>query len=1023
MSISRLYALFIGTALWSILCSFQTPDLVEGLKRWEQAKQQHQVDSLLHYHHQLSDQWETDEQRRSFDSRLLDYVVGNPRLAADQQFQYIQQYAPSTAWYHAYQAHWHQWQDQQDSAHHYWNLLTPDLEDGLPYCYVASRWALLLAERGRFSEATTYLQYATNSALPAKIQQPFYPYYIKTHRLMGQGVRAAQLTREYLQLLEQQPILDSIAIAYAYDQWTSIHLMQQRYYQATLSAGNALNYMADRPGHAYELGRFWYRWSWAHAALEHTASATLLYLQRAEELLLQASNHPQQQEALIEIYDLMANQWIRQPQLDSAQYYLQRVEALQRQTPHQLLQTTITWAHYYEAAGELAQAEQTLQKAVQQTKEEDGATSSRTAQRLLALGQWYQRQQRYANAERALRQAYLAQVLEIPKPSTIGPQTTQVMQVSLALSIGMERMDVMLARYRQSRYALSASAITAQLQLNIALLEAWEKQDARWSPTWSTIVQRLGQQVLDWYWEGQHGGTTTLPIETVFQWAEQVRHTRFLTDLLGRNQCLPGMDTSRIQEWQQYSRELDDYLRIDQMAHIKGDSALLRWTQQQLPRTRKAYASALDATTRRHPRYRRWYHPMGSTIIDLSRIQAQLRIDDAAMIQYVETPEVLYQWVVTPDTLLLRRIVWEEYRSTILKYQQHFTSPRLRQNARSGGFQDYCRTAHELYYRLVYHEVLREQRRWIVVADGLLQTLPFETLLMDIPMDAIHEVKYEQLAYVLQAHQVSYQHSCQHWWDTRTDSAVAPNQAVMAMATSYEQPVEQGTDLYRTWRKLVMNQGFVLPLMDSLDRRFAGDFYTNRYATEYLLKQQSPNHGILHWGLYALVSQHTHGEAALLFMPDRYREDHLLQLDELYGMSLNADILVLTNWWTDYSLQEVRQAWTAWAGGTYYAGSRALMMPLWTQDSSSTIVLDDYYNNLHEGMAKDEALRQAKLTYLKNTKGIAAHPAQWAGYRMLGNYESIEIAAPVAYSWWFVIPIALIGLLGWWSLRALRQRR
>lgn len=1023
MSIHRFYAVLIGLALWSLLCSFQTPNLSETIKRWEWAKQHHQMDSLLYYHNQLSAQWTNDEQGRAFNTRLLSYLVGNSRLDAAQQYQYIQQYAPSKAWLYAYQVHWYQWQGQQDSAQQYWRLLRPDLEEGQPYSYAATHWALLLAEQGRFREAASYLAKATQQTLPPDFQQTLYPYHIKTHRLMGQGVRAAQLTKAYVKALEQQPTLDSIAIAYAYDQWTRIYLMQQRYYQATLSAGKALNYMADRPGHAYQLGRFWYRWSWAHAALDHTASANLLYLQRSEELLLQAADHPQQREALIEVYRLIADQWIRQPELDSAKHYLQRVEALQRQTPHQLVPTTVTWAEYHEAVGDLALAEQALQKAVQQTQQQYGNTSWHTAKRLLALGQWYQRQQRYSNAERTLRQAYLAQSLDLPKPSVMGPQQTAVIDVALALSIGMERMDVMLTRYRQSRYALSASSITAQLQLNIALLKQWNQEGARWSAAWSPMVQRLGQQVLDWYWEGQQAGIATLSMETVFQWAEEVRHTRFLTDLLGRNQCFPGMDTSQVHEWQQYGQEWGTYLRAERMAALTADSLVLGWTEYQLPKTRQAYAHALEASTRRHPRYQQWYHPIVPTTIGLESLQEQLRIDDAALIHYIETPSVLYQWVVTSDTLLLRRIVWEEYRSTVLKYQQHFTSPRLQQNARSGGFQDYCRTAHELYYRLVYHEVLREQRRWIIVPDGLLQILPFETLLTEIPLDGIHEVKYEELAYVLQQHQVSYQHSHQHWWQTRRDSAVALNQAVMAMATSYAQPIEQGTDLYRTWRKLVSNQGFALPLMDSLDQRFAGDFYTNRYATEHLLKQQSPNYGVLHWGLYALVSQHTHGEAALLLMSDRHREDHLLQLDELYQLSLNADLLVLTNWWADQPLQQVQQAWTGWAGGAYYAGSRALVMPLWTQDSSSTGVLDDYYSHIQEGMAKDEALRQAKLRYLKTTSGTAAHPARWAGYHLLGNYEAIEIAAPVAYSWWFVIPIALVGLLGWWSLRALRQRR
>jgi hypothetical protein len=85
--------------------------------------------------------------------------------------------------------------------------------------------------------------------------------------------------------------------------------------------------------------------------------------------------------------------------------------------------------------------------------------------------------------------------------------------------------------------------------------------------------------------------------------------------------------------------------------------------------------------------------------------------------------------------------------------------------------------------------------------------------------------------------------------------------------------------------------------------------------------------------------------------------------------------------------------------------------------------MDYFYENLKQKVDKDVALRQAKLKYLKNAKGIEAHPAYWAGYIVLGNYQAIEVSESVTYIWWFVIPIAFLGFLGWWSLQALRQRR
>ena len=42
-------------------------------------------------------------------------------------------------------------------------------------------------------------------------------------------------------------------------------------------------------------------------------------------------------------------------------------------------------------------------------------------------------------------------------------------------------------------------------------------------------------------------------------------------------------------------------------------------------------------------------------------------------------------------------------------------------------------------------------------------------------------------------------------------------------------------------------------------------------------------------------------------------------------------------------------------------------------------------------MPKDEALRQAKLTYLKGADPLQAHPANWATLVLVGNTEPMQL--------------------------------
>ena len=50
-----------------------------------------------------------------------------------------------------------------------------------------------------------------------------------------------------------------------------------------------------------------------------------------------------------------------------------------------------------------------------------------------------------------------------------------------------------------------------------------------------------------------------------------------------------------------------------------------------------------------------------------------------------------------------------------------------------------------------------------------------------------------------------------------------------------------------------------------------------------------------------------------------------------------------------------------------------------------------FYENLSQGMNKDRALQQAKLSFIKNTDDYNAHPANWAAFIAMGNNRPIEL--------------------------------
>ena len=95
-----------------------------------------------------------------------------------------------------------------------------------------------------------------------------------------------------------------------------------------------------------------------------------------------------------------------------------------------------------------------------------------------------------------------------------------------------------------------------------------------------------------------------------------------------------------------------------------------------------------------------------------------------------------------------------------------------------------------------------------------------------------------------------------------------------------------------------------------------------------------------------------------------------------------------------------------------YAGSESILTSLWKIDEeSSAKIVTLFYDNLAEGMPKDEALRKAKLSYIATAEGRTAAPQYWAGLVLIGDTAPIDLNQGVAWWWYLLAGIIAIVLL------------
>lgn len=147
---------------------------------------------------------------------------------------------------------------------------------------------------------------------------------------------------------------------------------------------------------------------------------------------------------------------------------------------------------------------------------------------------------------------------------------------------------------------------------------------------------------------------------------------------------------------------------------------------------------------------------------------------------------------------------------------------------------------------------------------------------------------------------------------------------------------------------------------------------------------------VLHLAMHAEVNKSFPELSRLLFNNNLEKEEEHLYLEELYGLSLNAELAILSACNTgtgkekNGSLESFQRAFT-------FAGVPATVVSLWqVPDSSTEQIMVLFYQNLKKGLTKSEALRNAKLIYKnKYANSKLSAPYFWAGFVVYGNNASI----------------------------------
>lgn len=393
------------------------------------------------------------------------------------------------------------------------------------------------------------------------------------------------------------------------------------------------------------------------------------------------------------------------------------------------------------------------------------------------------------------------------------------------------------------------------------------------------------------------------------------------------------------------------------------------------------YESLLHYFEKTFPQYYQLKYQ--STKIELSTIQKQLQ-PTQCLIEYFVGEHAIYALKLTTNKYHFNKI---EQDTSLVNW---VTQLRNSLYNRTDDFTEY---AHQLHEKLIAPlGTLPEQL--IIIPDGTLGYIPFDLLSVN------HS---EASQFLIEKHSISYNFSASLWLEMKQKKYA--NKGLLAVAPSFKAFNNQLASRRDNLGQLIFNQKEV----DAISGFFESKMLLDTQATLQNFLQLAPAHSLLHLATHAKLDDQSDEYTYLAFYGiNDSLQTAKLYLRDLYNLQLPANMVVLSACETGIGKLRSGEGIINLARGFAYAGAKSMVTSLWTaNDLSTSQIMTNFYENLKMGQSKDEALRNAKLSFIHTQPD--AHPYYWATFVPIGDMAVLE---ENNQSTQWIIGISVVLLLG-----------
>ena len=344
-------------------------------------------------------------------------------------------------------------------------------------------------------------------------------------------------------------------------------------------------------------------------------------------------------------------------------------------------------------------------------------------------------------------------------------------------------------------------------------------------------------------------------------------------------------------------------------------------------------------------------------LLSLSDFQNEIVKDSTSIyIHYFYGKENVFAYGIGNEKFELYNLgATQEFDSLIVKLQKFFHNSSEIDN----NFQTYKQVSNSIFKILLEPIIEKHHKELVILPDGLLATIPFESLISEYTVGGKHR-------YLIQDRVVRYSYSGS-LLNNINDSRYKDKYDVISF------------EPFNNDKKM---KGVNFSGLDNINLMIKN--YHGEKASKKALFSAKDGFPILHFSSHGF----SHGEEG----PKILLANSSISLSEIYTSSLPSDLVFLSACETSLGEISFGEGVQSMARGFTFAGANSVISSLWNviADPNSKIV-NKFYENLSNGQAKHLALHNAKLAYIEDPKipMFEKSPYYWAGLVYFGESDNI----------------------------------